>query len=344
MPSPIRASATTALDELDRGPGVSGSEPLSRRPTGATPAVTAGRPVAPTPIASASQVVIDHVSPTRAAVRRFMRHRLAIVGLVLVGTVVLLAVIAPLLTPWGPNFIDFQIGSRQPPSARHVLGTDVSGRDVWARVLYGGRTSVTVGFGAVSLYLAIGTMLGLVAGFYGRFLDQAIMRLTDTIMSVPPLLLIIVFVSVVGPSIGSVIAVIGLLGWPQTTRLVRGQLLVLREAEFINAARVVGVRDRSILLRHMLPNILGPLTVVATFGVATAVLLESSLSFLGLGVRPPEASWGNLITEATSPVVLNMMPWQWMPAAAAITTMVLGVNFIGDGLRDAIDPKTVRRG
>jgi peptide/nickel transport system permease protein len=120
-------------------------------------------------------------------------------------------------------------------------------------------------------------------------------------------------------------------------------LLVLREAEFITAARVIGVPDRTILFRHMLPNILGPLTVVATFGVATAVLLESSLSFLGLGVRPPEASWGNLITEATSPVVLNLLPWQWMPAAVAITATVLGVNFIGDGLRDAIDPKTVRR-
>jgi peptide/nickel transport system permease protein len=125
-------------------------------------------------------------------------------------------------------------------------------------------------------------------------------------------------------------------------RLVRGQLLVLREAEYIIAARVVGVPDRSILFRHMLPNILGPLTVVATFGVATAVLLESSLSFLGLGVRPPEASWGNLITEAISPVVLTRLPWQWVPAAIAITATVLSVNFIGDGLRDAIDPKATK--
>jgi peptide/nickel transport system permease protein len=289
-------------------------------------------------------IAADHLSPSRAAVRRFVRHRLAIIGLVVVLVIVTLAIIAPVLTPWAPNFIDFSVGARQPPSARHFLGTDVSGRDVWARLLYGGRTSAIVGFGAVSLYLAIGTTLGLIAGFYGRILDQLIMRLTDTIQSIPSLLLIIVFVSVIGPSIGSVIVVIGLLNWPQTTRLVRGQLLVLRESEFITAARVVGVPVRGILMRHMLPNVLGPLTVVATFGVATAVLLESSLSFLGLGVRPPEASWGNLITEATSPVVLNMLPWQWMPAAVAITATVLGVNFIGDGLRDAIDPKTVRRG
>ena len=290
------------------------------------------------------QVVIEHVSPTRAAVRRFLRHRLAIIGVFLVITIVLLAALAPLLSPWAPNWIDFKTGARQPPSPAHLLGTDVVGRDIWSRLLYGGRTSTIVGFGAVGLYLFIGSVLGMLAGFYGGLLDQAIMRFTDTILAIPPLLLIIVFVTVVGPSIGSVIVVIALLGWPVTCRLVRGQLLVLREAEFITAARVVGVPDRAILLRHMLPNILGPITVVATFGVATAVLLESSLSFLGLGVRPPEASWGNLITEAVSPVVLNQLWWQWMPAAVAITATVLGVNFIGDGLRDAIDPKTMKRG
>lgn len=293
---------------------------------------------------AASQGVIEHVSPTRAAVRRFLRHRLAIVGVFLVAAIILLAALAPFLTPWAPNWIDFDTGARQPPSAAHVLGTDVAGRDIWARVLYGGRTSTIVGFGAVGLYLLIGTVLGMIAGYYGGILDQVIMRFTDTILAIPPLLLIIVFVAVVGPSIGSVIVVIALLGWPVTCRLVRGQLLVLREAEFITAARVVGVPDRSILVRHMLPNILGPITVVATFGVATAVLLESALSFLGLGVRPPEASWGNLITEAISPVVLNQLWWQWMPAAVAITATVLGVNFIGDGLRDAIDPKTMKRG
>ncbi len=301
-------------------------------------------PVGAAGASMAAQVVYEHVSPTRAAVRRFLRHRLAIIGVVIVSTILLMAIVAPLLSPWAPNWIDFDTGSRQPPSAAHFLGTDVSGRDIWARVLYGGRTSMIVGFGAVSLYLLIGTLLGLLAGFYGGLIDQVIMRFTDTILAIPPLLLIIVFVSVAGPSIRSVIIVIALLGWPVTCRLVRGQLLVMREAEFITAARVVGVSDRSILLRHMLPNILGPITVVATFGVATAVLLESALSFLGLGVRMPEASWGNLITEATSPVVLNQLWWQWMPAAAAITLTVLGVNFIGDGLRDAIDPKTSKRG
>jgi peptide/nickel transport system permease protein len=294
-------------------------------------------------VEGAHQVVAEHVSPTRAAFRRFLRHRLALVGLVIVSVILLLAIAAPVLTPWAPNRIDFVTGARQAPSSLHVLGTDVVGRDIWSRVLFGARTSVSVGLGAVGLYLLIGTILGMIAGFYGGLFDQAIMRFTDTILSIPPLLLVIVFVAVTGPSIGSVILVIALLGWPVTARLVRGQLLVLREAEFITAARVVGVPDRAILFRHMLPNLLGPLTVVATFGVASAVLLESSLSFLGLGVRAPEASWGNLITEAISPVVLNQLWWQWVPAAIAITAMVLGVNFIGDGLRDAIDPKTVRR-
>jgi peptide/nickel transport system permease protein len=290
----------------------------------------------------APQVLGERVSPRRAAIRRFLRYRLAIVGVIMLAIIILMAIFAPVLTPWPPNWVDMTSGARQPPSPQHVLGTDVSSRDIWSRLLYGARTSILVGFGAVALYLVIGTLLGLAAGFYRRFVDQGIMRFTDTIMAIPPLLLIIVFVSLVGPSIVSVIAVIGLLGWPVTARLVRGQLLVLRESEFITASRVVGVPDRAILFRHMLPNILGPLTVVATFGVATAVLLESSLSFLGLGVRPPEASWGNLITEATSPVVLTQMPWQWVPAAIMITSTVLAVNFIGDGLRDAIDPRATK--
>jgi peptide/nickel transport system permease protein len=316
-------------------------QPAHPTPAGAPVSATASPFSGP---AAAAQVVPEHVTPAKAAARRFLRHRLAIVGLIIVAVIVAMAILAPVLAVWPPNKIDFQTGARQPPSAIHPLGTDVSARDVWARVLYGARTSVTVGFFAVALYLILGTILGLLAGFYGGTVDQLLMRFTDTIMSIPPLLLIIVFVSVIGPSIWSVIIVIGLLNWGPTARLVRGQLLVLRESEFITAAKVVGVKPRLILLRHMLPNVFGPLTVVATFGVATAVLLESSLSFLGLGVRPPEASWGNLITEAVSPVVLNTLPWQWMPAAAAITLMVLGVNFIGDGLRDALDPKTVKRG
>jgi peptide/nickel transport system permease protein len=288
--------------------------------------------------------VIEHVSPFTAARRRFFRHRLAIVGLIIVAIIIVLAIFAPLFSPWNPNFVDLDHGARMPPDSVHILGTDVSARDVWSRVLYGGRTTIIVGFAAVSLYLILGTLVGLVAGFYGGVADQVLMRLTDTILAIPALLMIIVFVSVVGPSIYSVIVVIGLLNWGPTARLVRGQLLVLRESEFIAAEKVIGVRGRVILFRHILPNILGPLTVVATFGVASAVLLEASLSFLGLGVSPPVSSWGNMVSPAINPVILNDVPWQWMPAAVMITLTVLGVNFIGDGLRDALDPRSTKRG
>ena len=307
----------TARDEPQAARGPSIVPPDAARPV-APPAHQAD----PWAAGPGSQIVIEHVTPFAAARRRFFRHRLAIVGLVIVTVVILMSVFAPLLSPWNPNFVDLSRGSRMPPDSAHILGTDVSARDIWSRVLYGGRTSLIVGFVAVGLYLIIGTLLGLAAGFYGGVVDQLLMRFTDIIMSIPSLLLIIVFVSIVGPSIYSVIIVIALLAWGPTARLVRGQLLVLRESEFITAARVVGVPDRVILFRHMLPNVFGPLTVVATFGVATAVLLESSLSFLGLGVRPPTSSWGNLITEATNPVILNDVPWQWVPPA--IMTNITG--------------------
>src|SRR6266704_1568439 len=164
-------------------------------------------------------------------------------------------------------------------------------------------------------------------------------------MSLPPLLLVIVFVSIVGPSLESVIVVIALLTWPGVTRLVRGQFLALRESEFVTAARVIGVPDRAIILRHLLPNILGPLSVAATFYTAQAILLEASLSFLGLGVKPPTPSWGNMVNQAQNAATLEFMPWTWVPPAVAIALIVLAINFIGDGLRDALDPRSnVRRG
>ena len=231
-----------------------------------------------------------------------------------------------------------------PPSPRHVLGTDTSARDVAARLVFGARTSLTVGFVAVTLYMAIGVAVGLLAGYRGGTIDEVLMRTTDTLLAMPPLLLIIVFVSITGPSTGSVIAVIALLLWPPAARLVRGSVLTLRESEFVTAARVIGVRDRGIVLRHLLPNILAPLSVLATFGVAEAILLEAAVRFLGLGVKPPEASWGNMIQGAQSPVILNDLPWLWIPAGILISVTVLAVNFIGDGLRDAFDPRSTRTG
>jgi peptide/nickel transport system permease protein len=297
-----------------------------------------------TELVSPAQIALaPHESLVRAAVRRFLRHRLAIIGTGIVVVIATLAILGPFVLP-DPFFTDILSAKPPaPPSSLHLLGTDTSGRDVLSRVVLGARTSLIVGFGAVAVYIAIGTLIGLFAGYFGGWTDQLLMRITDTVLSMPTLLLVIIFVSVVGPSLLSVIAVIGLLGWPQVARIVRGQLLTLREAEFITAATVLGVGNRAIVQNHLLPNLIGPLTVVATFGVASAVLLEASLSFLGLGVQAPQPSLGNMIIEARAPSVLKEAPWFWLPPGILIALLVLGVNFIGDGLRDALDPRSQRR-
>ncbi len=297
---------------------------------------------APADAVVARQVVAyEHQSLARAATRRFLRHRLAVIGLVLLAVIVLMAVFADVISS-KPFFTDVKAVS-QPPSANHLLGTDRSGRDVWARVVHGARTSLVVGIGAVAIYVTIGTLLGGLAGLRGGRVDFFIMRIVDTLMSIPTLLLVIVFVAAVGPSLASVVAVIGLLGWPGACRLVRGQLLSLREAEFVLAARVVGVSSSQILIRHMIPNLISSLAVLATFGVASAIILEAGLSFLGLGVKVPIPSWGEMINAAQSPSVLIDTPWLWIAPGIAIALTVLSVNFIGDGLRDALNPRATRQ-
>jgi len=293
-------------------------------------------------VAGAAQVVAsEHVSLARSALRRFLRHRLAVLGTVILAVIVLMAIAADLVSS-RPFFTDINAISKA-PGPDHLLGTDRSGRDVWARVVHGARTSLTVGLGAVSIYVLIGTVLGGLAGLLGGWVDQLIMRATDALMSIPTLLLVIVFIAAVGPSLWSVVAVIGLLGWPGACRLVRGQLLSLREAEFVTAARVVGAGNREILVRHLIPNIVSSLAVLGTFGVASAIILEAGLSFLGLGVRIPTPSWGEMINAAQSPTVLIDTPWLWISPGVAIALTVLSVNFIGDGLRDALDPRATRR-
>ena len=286
--------------------------------------------------------LVPHETLARAALRRFFRHRLAMIGLAILVFVAGVAIFLPFIVPLDATKVDYT-NIRGIPGPDHLLGGDLSGRDVWSRVVFGTRVSLLVGFGAVALYVAVGTVLGIAAGYFGGVTDQVIMRFTDSVLSIPLLLLVIVFVSVVGPSLGSVTAVIGLLGWPQTTRLVRGQILALREAEFITAARVVGVSNRAIVVRHLIPNILGPLSVVATFGIGSAILLEAGLSFLGLGVRPPVPSLGEMINDARDIGVLRDLPWVWIPPGIVIALIVLAVNFVGDGLRDAVDPRSTRR-
>ncbi len=268
---------------------------------------------------------------------RFLHHRLAVIGAVILLILAILAIGAPIFSKHDPYRTDIS-QYRKGPTADRILGSDASGRDVWTRLLYAGRVSLAVGLVAVSIYTAIGLVLGLLAGYHGGMVDSAIMRFADIVLAFPSLIIIITLVSVVGPSIWNIMLVIGLLGWPGIARIVRGQLLSLREQEFVVASRTVGASNGRIIFRHLLPNALAPVIVAATFGMASAILLEAGLSFLGLGVQPPRPTWGNMLTDAQSLTVLQSMPWLWIPPGAMIALAVLSINFIGDGLRDALDP------
>jgi peptide/nickel transport system permease protein len=272
----------------------------------------------------------------------FARYRLAVAGLVVIVLLALAAIFAPAVATHDPYTVDL-LAAGQPPSGEHWLGTDEVGRDVFSRLVYGSRVSLSVGLVAVTIYTAIGMVLGAISGYFGGLVDGSIQRLTDTVMCFPPLIIIIAAVSITGPSIWNVMMIIGLLTWTGTCRLVRGQFLSLREREFVEAARAAGVSDPRLIVRHLLPNTLAPVMVSATFGVAATILTEAGLSFLGLGVQPPTPSWGNLINLAQSATILQTMPWLWAPPGFLIAVAVLSINFIGDGLRDALDPRAARQ-
>lgn len=270
--------------------------------------------------------------------KRFFRHRLAVFGLVVLGLMVLMAMLAPAIERYSPIELDLSSMS-QAPSAAHWLGTDTTGRDVWSRIVHAGRVSLSVGLVAVSISTFIGVLVGGVSGYAGGKTDMLLMRLTDMVMAFPSLVMIITIASVLGPSIYNTMLVIGMLTWPGIARLVRGQFLSFREQQFVLAARSIGVPPVQIMFRHLLPNVVGTVTVAATFGMANAILQEASLSFLGLGVQAPTPSWGNMLQDAQSHTVLEGMPWLWLAPGLMIALAVLSINFIGDGLRDALDPK-----
>jgi len=228
---------------------------------------------------------------------------------------------------------------RQGPTPAHLLGTDDLGRDVLSRVIYAARISLTVGLVAVGIYEVIAVFLGAISGYFGGAIDMVVQRIVDVVMSFPSLIIILVAIAILGPSIYNVMIVIGFLSWPGPARLVRGQILQLREQDYILAAHCTGVPDGRIIIRHILPGVVSPLVVNATFGVAAAIMLEAALSFLGLGVQPPMPTWGNMLMDAQNLTKLRMMPWLWVPPGVAIVVTVSVINFIGDGLRDALDPK-----
>jgi peptide/nickel transport system permease protein len=284
----------------------------------------------------------ERVGISRRRLQAFARHRLALAGAVVIVLLVLIAIFAPFVANHDPNRVDL-LATATGPNRTHWLGTDDIGRDVFSRIVYGTRISLSVGLVSVTIYVLIGTVLGAVSGYFGGWIDSTIQRFTDAIMCFPSLIIIIAAVAIAGPSIVNVMIVIGLLTWPGICRLVRGQFLSLREREFVEAARAMGARPSRIIFRHLLPNAIAPITVAATFGVAAAILTEAGLSFLGLGVQPPTASWGNMINTAQSAAVLQEMPWLWVPAGVMIALAVLSINFVGEGLRDAVDPRSTRR-
>jgi len=275
----------------------------------------------------------------RDAWRRLMRNKLAMGGLVIIGLLVLVAVFADFLAPYDPTRL-FPGTSYAPPSAAHWLGTDDVGRDVLSRLIHGARVSLAVGIFAQLIILTIGVTIGGIAGFFGSRVDNYLMRFTDVFYAFPDLLFVIIITAALGASFVNILIAIGLVNWTDLARLVRGQLMTLREREFVSAARSLGAPSGRIIVQHLLPNAAGPIIVRVTYGVPQAIFTEAVLSFIGLGVRPPMASWGTMI-ERGNQAIFSAPHMVLFPAVTIALTM-LAFNFLGDGLRDALDPQNTR--
>jgi ABC-type dipeptide/oligopeptide/nickel transport system permease subunit len=270
--------------------------------------------------------------------RALRRDPRAWFGVAVVVLIVLLAVLAPLVSHGDPLAIDL-VNQLQGPSRQHWLGTDIQGRDVWARLVYGSRVSLTAGIVSQVIALTLGLTLGLTAGYKGGWVDEVVMRLADVTLAFPTLLLLIAMAAALQPSLIIVFFTIGVVGWAGMARLVRGQVLVVRQLEYVHASKALGARDTRIVLQHVLPNVVAPILIAATLGVAAAIMAEASLSFLGLGVQPPTPSWGAMIADGRDLNQLRHAPWTSVSPGLAIGAAVLGFNLLGDALRDAFDPR-----
>jgi peptide/nickel transport system permease protein len=267
---------------------------------------------------------------------RLLRHHGGLAGFVLAGLMVLSGLLAPVLTPYHPETIEME-RSLEPPSSQHIFGTDIFGRDVATRLFYGARFSLEVAVLSRLIAIAIGTFLGLVAGYYGGRVDNLVMRLADITLAYPGLLLLIAVVAAVGPSMAALFIALGIVGWAGVARLVRAQVLSLKEREFVVAVRSLGASHTQIIWRHLLPNCITQLIVIFSMGLGAAIMAESSMSFLGLGAQPPTASWGSMISGGLD--YLRVAPWLSLAPGLMITLTVLGFNLLGDALRDVLDPK-----
>lgn len=270
-------------------------------------------------------------------VQRFCRHKLAVVSLFILTVLVVMAIFAPIIAPYQPNKVSG--GFSAPPDAKHLLGTDQIGRDMYSRLLYAMQVSLLVGFLATVISTAIGVVLGLISGYFGGWVDQVIMSITDMVMSFPYILLVLVAASIFEPGMWSIILILGFVDWPGVARLVRGNVLSLRETNFCKSDVTAGMSGRYILFSEILPNTMAPVLVYATSVFAISMLDEAALSFLGMGVQPPTASLGNILNGAQSLTILTSKPWLWLPAGILIILLVVCINFVGDALRDALDPR-----
>lgn len=270
--------------------------------------------------------------------RTFKKHKLALLGFIILSILIFLAVFAPLVAPYKPDTINLAKGYA-PPSREHLLGTDRIGRDSLTRLIYGTRVSLIVGLGGVAVAGMIGMVLGSISGFIGGRIDKSLLKVSEIVICFPPLVLILMLVTIVGQSIRNIILIFGFTQWVSMYRLVRSLFLSLREEEFVEALEAFGVSKVSIMFRHMLPNTIAPLTVWMTLSLAGMILQEAGLSFLGLGVPTGIPSWGNLLYAAQELSVLKDRPWLWIPPGIMVSLAVLSINFLGDGLRDALNPR-----
>lgn len=305
-------------------------------------------------VAKISASKVETRSPMRIAIRRYLQHRLAVVGAILLIVIILICTI-------GAAFFDEAAGNKTnimnkmaPPDSEHIFGTDLVGRDILVRTIYGGQISIAIGIISVAISITVGTAVGVIGGFLGGVIDGILSRFTEALLSIPTLILLLVLSSVLSKTTGNmnilgrqlsgtvvvIVLLIGLTSWMQLSRIVRAQVLSLKEQEFILAARAIGVGNAGIIVRHLLPNLIAPIVVSATLGIGGAIITEAYLSFLGFGVLPPTATWGNILNGAQDRI--DTVWWMWMIPGFFIVATVMAINYIGDGLRDALDPRSIR--
>ncbi|OEI73730.1 peptide ABC transporter permease [Bacillus subtilis] len=278
---------------------------------------------------------------TRIFFEKFFKNRLAVAGGIILSVIILMAVFAPFIAPYSPESQSL-LNKLKPPSAQNLMGTDKFGRDIFTRVLYGARVSLLVGFASVIGAITIGTVVGALAGYFKGIVDAVLMRAVDVVLSIPDIFLLITLVTIFQPGMDKLILIFSLTGWTTTARLVRGEFLSLRSREFVLAAKTIGTKNYKIIFSHILPNCIGPIIVSATLKVGSVILAESTLSYLGFGIQPPIASWGNMLQDAQNFTLMIQAWWYPLFPGLFILMTVLCFNFVGDGLRDALDPKNIK--